>query len=86
MKLYKIESGIKLPDISTNNGDGKQSMANATLTALKVGQSFLVRDGLEAMKAAKVMRDLKRRDRKTGAKRDFASRQVKGGMRFWRTR
>ena len=86
MKLYKIENGIKLPAISLNNDGGKPTRALATLHTLKPGQSFLVRDAAEAFKAAKVMRDLKRRDRKTGLKRDFASRQTKGGTRIWRTR
>ena len=86
MKLYKIDSGIKLPTVSRRSNGGRPTIAFATLEALKPGQSFLVRDAAEAFVAAKVMRDLKMRDRRVGAKRDFASRQVKTGTRLWRTK
>ena len=86
MKLYKIDNGIKLPAIKPNRAATQPSMAFATLQALKPGQSFLVRDAADAFKAAKVMRDMMRRDRERGLKREFASRQVKGGTRIWRVK
>ena len=80
-KLFRIEKGIKLPAVSQSQSNGKASMAGATLAALEKGESFLVRDELEALRAQKRMRDMNSAHRDV---KGFASRKVKGGTRFWR--
>ncbi len=54
------------------------------MQALAVGESFLVRDDLEAIKAEKSMRDMNAsaRERKDG--RRYASRRLPKGLRIWR--
>lgn len=52
------------------------------MAELAVGESFLIKDALEALKAEKSMRDMSRRNG-----RKFTSRrQAKGGVRIWRIR
>lgn len=85
IKPYKIDKGITLAPISGNTGDGKASKATLTMTLMKAGESFLVKDGLDSHRAVKNMRDLMSRERKTGGKRIFESRQVGAGHRIWRT-
>ena len=86
MQLYKIEKGIKLPRPSLTVSNGKPSIAVATMALLKKGESFLVKDPLEAIKAGKRMRDLNARQRESGEKRVYASRRVAAGVRFWRVK
>ncbi len=50
------------------------------MAALAVGESFFIKDALEALKAEKSMRDMRRKDR-----RFTSRRQSKGGVRIWRT-
>lgn len=85
LKLYKIERGIKIPEI-VHKSNGQPSAATLTMHELQVGDSFLVRDWAAGEKASKQMRGLNGRNRKSGAKREFVSRRVKTGLRIWRTR
>ena len=82
-KLYRIEKGIKLLPVGKTVSNGKSSMAAATLAALEKGDSFLIKEALEAVKAEKRMRDMNARQREAGG-RVYTSRKVKGGARFWR--
>ena len=85
MKTYKLESGIKIPPIiRTNGGENKLSRVAATLQLMKKGESFLIKDPLEALKATKVMRDAMTREREIGGKRTYTSRKVGNGCRIWR--
>lgn len=49
------------------------------MAALAVGESFLIKDELDALKAVKSMMDMSRKDR-----RFTSRRQDKGGVRIWR--
>ena len=72
-----------MPAVSKVIANGKPSMAAVTLALLEKGDSFLVRDALEAERSYKVMRGMNNRHR---GEKGFASRKVKGGMRFWRVK
>ena len=85
-KLYKIEKGIKLPAVAQAVSNGKPSIALLTMLQLENGESFLVRDALDAEHAAKKMRDLNGRQRATDGGRVFASRKAGNGLRIWRTK
>lgn len=85
IKTYKIEPGIKVPAPANRPGNGHSSMATATMAIMKAGDSFLVRDVLDGVRAEKNMRDLMSRERKAGGKRKFVARRVKLGVRIWRT-
>ena len=82
-KLYKIESGIVMPEPVVANGDGMPSRVFLTMKLLEVGQSFLIADELEAMKAARVVKDSN--SRLKGEKK-FAMRKMKKGARVWRVK
>ena len=86
MKLYRIEKGIKVPTPATAKSDGRPSMAIVTMQRLEKGESFLVKDALEAMIAQKKMRDLNARQRETGGGRQFVARKVGSGARIWRVK
>ena len=86
MKLYKIEKGIKVPPPAQAVSNGKPSVAAATMAVLEKGESFLVKDTLEAMKAEKKMRDLNGRQRATGGGRVFTARRSGSGVRIWRVK
>lgn len=79
MQLYRIEKGVKLPRPSRASGASKPSRAALTMAALAVGESFLIKDELDALKAVKSMMDMSRKDR-----RFTSRRQDKGGVRIWR--
>lgn len=79
MQLYRIEKGVKVPKPSRASGASTPSRAALTMAALAVGESFLIKDALEALKAEKSMRDMSRKDRKFTSRR-----QAKGGVRIWR--
>lgn len=86
MKLYKIEKGIEIPPILRAGSNGKSSAVVATVQCLKRGESFLVKDPLDAVKASKALRDFMRRERSTDGKRAFISRKIGAGLRIWRVR
>lgn len=79
MQLYRIEKGVKLPRPSRASGASTPSRAALTMAALAVGESFLIKDELDALKAVKSMMDMSRKDRKFTSRR-----QPKGGVRIWR--
>lgn len=85
-KLYRIDKGIKVPPRSQPTPSVQVSMAVATMTALAKGESFLIKDAFEAMKAEKRMRDLNARQRDNGGGRVYAARKVGDGTRIWRTK
>ena len=87
MKIYKIESGIRIPAVVLRNGgDTPVSAVAATLARLEKSQSFLVKDALQALKAAKVLNDFARREKKRDGGRQFTSRRIKDGLRIWRVK
>ena len=86
MKVFKIEKGIKIPPKSQPTPSIQVSMAVATMAALAKGESFLIKDPLEAVKAEKRMRDLNARQRDNNGGRVYAARKVGGGTRIWRTK
>lgn len=85
-KPYKIDQGVKIPEPVVRSGNGQASRAIATANLMKVGDSFLVKDGLEALQTSKKLRDLMHRTRQNGGTKTFTQRTVKGGTRFWRTK
>ena len=86
MKPYKIDKGIKLPPVSVSNGANEMSRAVVTMLELKKGESFLVTDASESLRAEKRMRDFMLRERRRGGGKEFASRRLKTGVRIWRTK
>ena len=86
MQHFRIEKGIKVPAIAQAISNGKPSMAVATMAVLKKGESFLVKDPLEAVKAEKRMRDLNARQRENDGGRAYVSRKVGVGVRIWRVK
>jgi hypothetical protein len=86
MKLYKIDTGIKVPKPSRPKLATSISRAAATMQKLAAGESFLVADPLDAMKAEKSMRDMNGSERTKRKGRHFASRRLEKGLRIWRTR
>jgi capsular polysaccharide biosynthesis protein len=86
MHPYRIDQGIKIPAISRPAASQKSSRAMATMQLLKKGESFLIKDEIDAMRANKVMRDLLRRERQQDGTRLFVSRKIGAGIRIWRTR
>ena len=84
MKTYKIDKGIDLPAVAFSNGDNSTSRVVMTLALLEKGESFLIKDPLEAMRAEKRTRDYMRRERERGSKKQFAARRLHGGVRIWR--
>ena len=86
MKTYKIEKGIKIPPVSYRTGTAKASPFALTLNALNKGESFLVKEPSEMMRAEKVMRDMTARERNSGGTRKFTARRLNGGVRIWRVR
>lgn len=85
---YKLEAGISIPKGQVGGGksDGKPSKVARTLQVMVKGESFLIKDELEAMKAEKKMRDRNRRERLTGGTREYVSRRTPKGMRIWRVK
>ena len=84
MKLYRIEKNIKIPEVSRPAPSQSVSPTMATIQKLEKGDSFLVRDPLDAVGAAKIMRDCLARERARGGTRHFTSRKIGGGVRIWR--
>lgn len=86
MKLYKIDKGIKLPKPSVSKVATTPSRAAQTMQALAAGESFAVKDELDAMKASKVVRDFNGRERERATGRQFATRRIATGIRIWRVK
>ena len=84
MQPYRIEHGIKIPPVTQPKASQLVSRAVATMNLLKKGESFLVKDPIEAMHASKQMRDLLRRERERSGNRQFTLRKTGAGVRFWR--
>lgn len=85
-KLYKIEAGIKVSAVAVSHKASVPSVAAMTMAVLEKGDSFLVKDELEALKAAKVMRDMQARERDRNGTREFTARKVGKGVRIWRVK
>ena len=85
-KLYKIETGIKLPTIAVSHKATMPSRAALTMATLEKGESFLIKDELDALKATKVMRDFNTRERERKTGREFVQRKVGKGIRMWRVK
>ena len=79
-KLYKIEKGMAIPEVEQAY-HGKPGAVALTMQVLELGQSFLVKDELEAVKARKTVQDISRRGGKV-----FTTRKVGKGVRIWRTK
>lgn len=86
MKFYRIEKGIKLPAPSRPKSNGKPSRAAATMHALDVGDSFFIRDPLDAIRTEKTMRDMNATARAGKRTQVMTSRRVRGGLRVWRVK
>ena len=86
MKPFKIEKGIKVPPPARPTLKTTPSRAAITMQALDAGDSFLIRDALEAIKAEKSMRDMNAsaRHRKDG--RRYVARRLPKGLRIWRVK
>ena len=86
MKLYKIDKGIKLPKPAVSKVATAPSRVAQTLQALATGDSFLIKDELEALKASKVVRDFNGRERERANGRTFSTRRIGDGIRIWRVK
>ena len=86
MKPYKIEKGVKLPPPSRSKSASEISRAAVTMQTLEVGESFLVAEPLEAVKAEKSMREMNASARHRNDRHRFASRRLPRGLRIWRIR
>ena len=76
MKLYKIEKGVPVPEVSHVTGNGEPSRVIETLKLLEKGDSFLIKDPLDALRAVKVVTDFNRRKRLKGDKMSFTTRRL----------
>ena len=85
---YKLEAGISIPKGQVGGGksDGKPSKVARTLQVMVKGESFLIKDELEGVKAEKKMRDRNRRERKMGGGREYIARRTPKGLRIWRVK
>ena len=86
MKHYRIDKGLKVPEISHPKVATTVSRTTATMLVLGKGDSFLIKDPLEAVAAGKHMRDFLARERRRGGTRTFTSRKVAAGVRIWRVK
>ena len=86
IKPYKIESGIKIPEMGKSGGGTEVSMAALAMGKLEKGDSFLIKDELTSLRASKAMRDFNRRESTRGSKRAFLSRKSGKGVRIWRVK
>src|SRR5262245_11456954 len=84
--FYKIERGVRLPPPKRAMSNGKPSKAAATMALLAKGESFVIRDALDALAAEKTMRDFNARERRRGERRVMTSRRTSIGVRIWRVR
>ncbi len=86
MKPYKIEKLIKVPAPSRPKTATTISRAAATMAVLEAGDSFLVTESMEAIKAEKSMRDMNGTGRRQRNGRRYVSRRLPKGLRIWRVR
>jgi len=88
MAIYKLDNDIKVPIVVARGGNSnKPSRVARTLAAMSQGQSFLIKDELEALKALKIVKDYSARERARGGSRQFVARRVnKGYLRIWRVK
>lgn len=84
MKSYKIEKSLKLPPPSRPKTASEISRAAYTMQQLKAGDSFLIADAFDAVKAEKSMRDMNAAERARSSGKCFAARRLKRGLRIWR--
>lgn len=80
INIYKLEKGIPLSEPFVGKSGGGPGRVSLTLSAMEKGDSFLIRDELEALKASKTLRDRNGR----GDGKNFTQRKVKNGWRVWR--
>ena len=78
-KLYKIEKGIKLWNAGLPAPSAGPGAVSLTMQAMEKGDSFVVKDELEAMKARKVVLDRSKTDG-----RNYTTRKLGKGLRIWR--
>lgn len=86
MQKYKIEKGIKIPKPAVGVTNNQPSKAALTMRDMKKGESFLVSDPLDSLRADKVVRDHNTRERARGGSRQFTTRRSEKGLRIWRTK
>jgi hypothetical protein len=86
MKLYKIEKGVKVPPPAKPTSNGRPSIAAATMQQLERGESFFIKDALDALIAQKKMRDMNARQRTVAGGRRFVARKAGTGTRIWRVK
>lgn len=86
VKLYKIETGIKVPPVAVSRKPSSPSAVALTLQKLDRGDSFLIRDELAALKAIKIVRDFNTREHARKNGKQFVTRKVGLGARVWRVR
>ena len=86
VKLYNVEKGVKMPEVAINSGASEPSRVVLTMQSMAVGESFLIKDALEALKGAKIVVDFNGRQRKHGGGKQFATRKMKNGTRVWRVK
>ena len=85
-KLYKIDKGMKVPEIAVNREQTTPSRTSLTMQVLEKGDSFLIKDEVAALKSLKVVRDFVSRDRRRDVDRVFTTRKVGNGLRIWRVK
>ncbi len=56
------------------------------MQAMEAGDSFLIADALEAIKAEKVVKDSNGREREKKSGRSFIMRRLPKGLRIWRVK
>lgn len=86
IKPYRIEKGIPVTKAQQPISDGKVTRAGLTIGALSKGESFAIKEPVEAIKGAKTMRDFNRRERDNKGTRFFVSRKTGEGVRIWRVK
>jgi hypothetical protein len=85
VQIYKLEKGVKIPEVAQSFGSGQPGKVSLTLHAMEVGHSFAIPSELEALKAIKIVMDFNGREKKRANGKKFATRRVKKGIRVWRT-
>jgi hypothetical protein len=85
-KIYKIQKGIQIPAAVHKKSNGHPSKVALTMQAMEAGDSFLIADALEAIKAEKVVKDSNGREREKKSGRSFIMRRLPKGLRIWRVK
>ena len=84
-KLYKIEKGMRVPEVTQATASVTVGAVAATMAKLEKGESFLIKHELAAMKGAVMFRGFRQRESERKGTRIFISRKVGKGLRIWRT-